>query len=100
MLADFASEKGNLQRMTTKADVVIVGAGLAGLCCARALAEAGMDFQVVEASDGVGGRVRTDHIDGYSLDRAVFRHYSKTIPKRAACSIIARSICSPSSPAR
>jgi phytoene dehydrogenase-like protein len=55
--------------MTTKADVVIVGAGLAGLCCARALAEAGVPFQVVEASDGVGGRVRTDHVDGYSLDR-------------------------------
>jgi phytoene dehydrogenase-like protein len=55
--------------MTTKADVVIVGAGLAGLCCARALAEAGVQFQVVEASDGVGGRVRTDHVDGYSLDR-------------------------------
>jgi phytoene dehydrogenase-like protein len=55
--------------MTTKADVVIVGAGLAGLCCARKLQESGVPFQVVEASDGVGGRVRTDHVDGFLLDR-------------------------------
>ena len=55
--------------MTTKADVVIVGAGLAGLCCARTLHGAGIDFQVIEASDGVGGRVRTDHVDGFLLDR-------------------------------
>jgi protoporphyrinogen oxidase len=55
--------------MTTKTDVVIVGAGLAGLCCARKLQEENVSFQVVEASDGVGGRVRTDHVDGFLLDR-------------------------------
>jgi len=53
----------------TKSDVVIVGAGLAGLCCARILYGAGIDFQVLEASDGIGGRVRTDYVDGFSLDR-------------------------------
>ncbi len=53
----------------TKSDVVIVGAGLAGLCCARILHAAGIDFQVLEASDGIGGRVRTDHVDGFLLDR-------------------------------
>jgi phytoene dehydrogenase-like protein len=53
----------------TKSDVVIVGAGLAGLCCARILHGAGIDFQVLEASDGVGGRVRTDYLDGFALDR-------------------------------
>ena len=50
-------------------DVVVVGAGLAGLVCAHDLAAAGVDCTVVEASDGVGGRVRTDAVDGYLLDR-------------------------------
>ena len=50
-------------------DVVVVGAGLAGLRCARELARAGLDVLVLEASDGVGGRVRTDRVDGFLLDR-------------------------------
>jgi phytoene dehydrogenase-like protein len=50
-------------------DVVVVGAGLAGLTCAGDLARAGISCQVVEASDGIGGRVRTDMVDGYRLDR-------------------------------
>jgi glycine/D-amino acid oxidase-like deaminating enzyme len=50
-------------------DVVIVGAGLAGLACARTLHAAGIDAVVLEASDGVGGRVRTDLVDGFVLDR-------------------------------
>ncbi len=50
-------------------DVVIVGAGLAGLTCAQDLARAGMTCQILEASDGIGGRVRTDRVDGYQLDR-------------------------------
>src|SRR5208282_5039529 len=59
----------NSQSMSLRPDVLIVGAGLAGLCCARRLAEAGASFQIVEASDGVGGRVRTDSVDGFLLDR-------------------------------
>lgn len=49
--------------------VAIIGAGLAGLCCARTLHQAGIAFVVLEASDGVGGRVRTDQLDGFILDR-------------------------------
>jgi phytoene dehydrogenase-like protein len=55
--------------MSSSPDVLIVGAGLAGLCCARRLADSGVSFQIVEASDGIGGRVRTDAIDGFLLDR-------------------------------
>ena len=51
------------------ADVVVVGAGLAGLTCALRLHEAGREVVVLEASDGVGGRVRTDLVDGFRLDR-------------------------------
>ncbi len=49
-------------------DVVIVGAGLAGLTAARRLAEAGLDAVVVEARDRLGGRVFTEVRDGVALD--------------------------------
>src|SRR6516165_6806056 len=52
-----------------KPDVIIVGAGLAGLACARRLVEVCKSFVVLEASDAVGGRVRTDIVDGFRLDR-------------------------------
>ncbi len=52
-----------------KPDVVVVGAGLAGLACALHLHEAGARVRVLESSDGVGGRVRTDLVDGFRLDR-------------------------------
>ncbi len=55
--------------MTSSPDVLIVGAGLAGLCCARELQAKGISFQMIEASDGIGGRVRTDAVDGFLLDR-------------------------------
>ena len=49
--------------------VVVIGAGLAGLSCAVTLHNAGVPVVVLEASDGVGGRVRTDTVDGFLLDR-------------------------------
>jgi phytoene dehydrogenase-like protein len=59
--------------------ILIVGAGLAGLTCAKVLVESGHDVRVIEASNAIGGRVRTDaSADGFLLDRgfqALFTAY-------------------------
>ncbi|KAB1196957.1 MULTISPECIES: NAD(P)/FAD-dependent oxidoreductase [Haloferax] len=49
--------------------IVVVGAGLAGLVAARHLAADGADVTVIERRDDVGGRVRTERKDGFTLDR-------------------------------
>jgi phytoene dehydrogenase-like protein len=49
-------------------DIVIIGAGIAGLSCARRLHAAGIPFCILEASGRIGGRVKTDRIDGFLLD--------------------------------
>lgn len=48
---------------------MVIGAGLAGLAAAARLHAAGVPVVVLESSDGVGGRVRTDAVDGFLLDR-------------------------------
>ena len=59
--------------------IIIVGAGLAGLTCAKVLRERGAEVAVFEASDGVGGRVRTDEQDGVLLDWS-FQVYFTSYP--------------------
>ena len=49
--------------------IVIIGAGVAGLTCAKYLKDKSIEALVLEASDQVGGRVRTDTIEGFRLDR-------------------------------
>lgn len=49
--------------------VVIIGAGLSGLTCAKELHAHGVETILLETTDGIGGRVRTDDADGFLLDR-------------------------------
>ena len=51
------------------AEVLVVGAGLAGLAAATRLRQAGCAVRVLEASDSPGGRMRTDRVDGFAIDR-------------------------------
>lgn len=61
-------------------DTIIVGAGLAGLACARTLVRAGRQVLVIEAADRVGGRVATDTVDGFRIDRG-FQVYLDAYPE-------------------
>ncbi len=49
-------------------DVVVIGAGMAGLTAARTLAEAGLKVLVLEAQDRIGGRILTQHIGGEAIE--------------------------------
>jgi len=62
--------------------VLIIGAGLAGLCCARRLQQDGVRFMILESSDGVGGRIRTDTVEGFRLDRG-FQVFLTSYPEAA-----------------
>ncbi|MFF3752577.1 NAD(P)/FAD-dependent oxidoreductase [Streptomyces sp. NPDC002018] len=66
-------------------DVLVVGAGLAGLACAHDLLRSGLDVCVVEASDGVGGRMRSDRVgdgsgDTFVVDRG-FQVFNTSYPQ-------------------
>ncbi|MGV9899035.1 FAD-dependent oxidoreductase, partial [Streptomyces tendae] len=52
-----------------QADVVVVGAGIAGLAAAQRLTSAGVTTTVLEAAHAVGGRMATEKVDGFRLDR-------------------------------
>jgi phytoene dehydrogenase-like protein len=66
--------------MSAQGKVAIVGGGLAGLCAARVLNKAGIDCTIFEAADEVGGRVRTDPVKGFLLDRG-FQVYLTAYPE-------------------
>lgn len=58
-----------METLSKKLRVLVIGAGLAGLSCALRLVEEGCEVEVLEASDAVGGRVRTDAHEGFLFDR-------------------------------
>ncbi|MEU6975023.1 NAD(P)/FAD-dependent oxidoreductase [Streptomyces sp. NPDC046371] len=61
-------------------DVVVVGAGAAGLACAGDLCAAGLRVLLVEAGDEVGGRMRTDRVAGFTVDRG-FQVFNTAYPQ-------------------
>lgn len=56
-------------KTTAPVDVIVIGAGLAGLSAAHHLLDAGLTVGVLEAAERVGGRMATDTVDGFRLDR-------------------------------
>lgn len=56
------------QGAATAADVIVIGAGLAGLAAARHLLDGGLRVTVLEAAERIGGRMATDTADGFRLD--------------------------------
>ncbi|MFI8437856.1 NAD(P)/FAD-dependent oxidoreductase [Streptomyces sp. NPDC079020] len=61
-------------------DILVIGAGLAGIACALDLSRAGLSVELLESSDGVGGRMRTDRKDGFLLDRG-FQVFNTAYPQ-------------------
>ncbi|MCB1210438.1 MAG: FAD-dependent oxidoreductase [Verrucomicrobiales bacterium] len=59
--------------MSESPEIVIVGAGLSGLACGRMLSRACVPFQIIEAADAAGGRLRTDEVEGFRLNRGFHR---------------------------
>lgn len=49
--------------------IVVIGGGLAGLRAALTVQESGQQVHLVEAAGSVGGRLATEHIDGFTIDR-------------------------------
>ncbi len=81
-VADVAVGPARAAIRAESTDVVVVGAGLAGLAAARQLSMHGIGVVVLEAADQVGGRVRTDRLDGVLLDRG-FQLYNPAYPEGA-----------------
>ena len=62
-------------------DCIIVGGGISGLACSRELQKAGIvSFKLLEASDRCGGRVQTDEMEGFLLDRG-FQVFIENYPE-------------------
>ena len=79
--------------MTESTDVVIIGAGLAGLRAAQILEAAGRNVVIVERSTRIGGRVATRHIDGFTIDEG-FQLLNPSYPELRATGVLGElSLC-------
>ncbi|HQZ86589.1 MAG TPA: FAD-dependent oxidoreductase, partial [Actinomycetota bacterium] len=77
--ADLSSSQ---EELPAAAEVVVVGAGLAGLAAAVRLHNRGLQVQLVDSADAPGGRIRTDVVDGFRFDRG-FQLYNPAYPEGA-----------------
>ncbi|SFP33261.1 Flavin containing amine oxidoreductase [Geodermatophilus dictyosporus] len=68
--------------LPARAEVVVVGAGLAGLSVATRLVDAGRDVHVLEAAAHAGGRLATERVDGFVVDRG-FQVFNTGYPRAA-----------------
>lgn len=75
--------------MEDSGDVIVIGAGLAGLACAHALEEFGFSATVLEASDRVGGRAGGYSIDGFKCDAGLQWFDARSMVIRAAVDVSA-----------
>jgi protoporphyrinogen oxidase len=80
-------KQGLSEAMSNSSDVLVVGAGLAGLSAAIKLQEAGRNARVIESSDRPGGRVTSDIIDGFICDRG-FQLINSKYPALQALNVI------------
>lgn len=69
--------------LPARVEVLVVGAGLAGLSAATRLADAGRDVHLVDAADHAGGRLATERVDGFTVDRG-FQVLNTGYPRAAA----------------
>jgi len=70
-------------------EVIIVGAGLEGLSCARRLMKDDIPFQILEADQRIGGRLKTDRRDGFILNHG----FQVLQTDGAVCCSKARNLC-------
>ncbi len=80
-------KQGFSEAMSNSSDVLVIGAGLAGLSAAIKLQEAGRDVRIIESSDRPGGRVTSDIIDGFICDRG-FQLINSKYPALQALNVI------------
>ncbi|WP_405633685.1 FAD-dependent oxidoreductase [Streptomyces sp. NBC_00016] len=79
-MGDPVMEGNNVSATERSSDVVVIGAGVAGLACAQDLLAAGVGVRILEASDGVGGRMRSDRVHGFVIDRG-FQVFNPSYPQ-------------------
>jgi protoporphyrinogen oxidase len=56
--------------------VAVIGGGLAGIAAANDLQNSGFEVRLFEATDRLGGKLKTDHIDGFLIDHGFQVHFT------------------------